>query len=193
MLPGEAAFEELLSEAGIEPDDRIVAYDDTHGVFAARLLVTANLYGHDRSRLHLLDGDFSAWTREFSTTTDAPRIDPTTYEVSPPERSVLVDRDAVAAALDDSNAVLVDTREPWEYEEGHLPGAVQLNWMELVDEERRGLRDREALETLLSDRGITRDRRVILYCNTARRISHTYLVLRHLGYGDLGIYEGSLT
>ena len=33
----------------------------------------------------------------------------------------------------------------------------------------------------------------MLYCNTARRISHTYVVLRHLGYGDVAFYEGSLT
>jgi len=34
---------------------------------------------------------------------------------------------------------------------------------------------------------------VLLYCNTARRISHTYTVLRHLGYPELAFYEGSLT
>jgi thiosulfate/3-mercaptopyruvate sulfurtransferase len=34
---------------------------------------------------------------------------------------------------------------------------------------------------------------VILYCNTARRISHTYTVLRHLGYETVDFYEGSLT
>jgi len=49
------------------------------------------------------------------------------------------------------------------------------------------------IEETLESNGITRDRRVILYCNTARRISHTYFVLRHLGFDDLGFYEGSLT
>jgi thiosulfate/3-mercaptopyruvate sulfurtransferase len=33
---------------------------------------------------------------------------------------------------------------------------------------------------------------VVLYCNTARRISHTYLVLRHLGYERVDFFEGSL-
>ncbi len=193
MLPGRATFERLLSEAGVSPTDRLVAYDDTHGVFAARFIVTAELYGHDRDRLHLLDGDFSAWTRERATTTDAPSVESTTYTASAPERSALVDRETVAAALSDPETVVVDTREAWEYEEGHLPGAVRLDWMELVDEESRGLRDRSAVESLLADRGIDPDRRVLLYCNTARRISHTYLALRHLGYENLGFYEGSLT
>jgi len=104
-----------------------------------------------------------------------------------------VDADDVAAAVDDSAVVLVDTREDWEYVEGHIPGAVQLDWRELVDDDSRGLRPREEIAAILRDRGIAPDRRVLLYCNTARRISHTYTVLRHLGYEDLGFYEGSLT
>ncbi|WP_129114631.1 sulfurtransferase [Halegenticoccus tardaugens] len=190
MLPGAGVWERLMREAGIAADDAIVAYDDTHGVFAARFLVTAELYGH--RDLHLLDGDYSAWSRERETTTEPPEIEPTTYEVRDPERSPLVGYDEVLSAIDSDDAI-VDTREPWEYEEAHVPGAVQLDWRELVDDETRGLKPREELAEILDAHGITPDRRIVLYCNTARRISHTYVVLRHLGYEDVAFYEGSLT
>ncbi|WP_313693085.1 sulfurtransferase [Halorarum halobium] len=193
MLPGADRWADLLSAAGIGVEDDVVAYDDTHGVFAARFLVTAELYGHDPARLHLLDGDYSAWSRERPTTTDAVEPDPTEYEPREPADSPLVGFDEVAAALEAEGTVVVDTREAWEFEEGHLPGAVQLDWMELVDAESRGLKPRDELASILADRGVTPDRRVLLYCNTARRISHTYLVLGHLGYDDLAFYEGSLT
>ncbi|ELZ30838.1 rhodanese-related sulfurtransferase [Halogeometricum pallidum JCM 14848] len=193
MLPGEEAWESLLSAVGIGPDDHLVAYDDTHGVFAARFLVTAELYGHPTDRLHLLDGDYSAWNRERETTTEAAAYGETTYEVREPERSPLVGYDAVLDSLDDGDTVVVDTREDWEYEEGHLPGAVNLDWRELVDDETRGLKSPEELEAVLESVGVTPDERVVLYCNTARRISHTYVVLRSLGYEDVAFYEGSLT
>jgi len=190
MLPGRERWTTLMEEAGVGTDDRLVAYDDEHGVFAARFLVTALLYGHEE--LHLLNGDFSAWSREHETTTAAPTVASTTYEVREPASSPLVDFETVRAALD-GDAVIVDTREPWEYEEGHLPGAVQLDWRELVDAETRGLKPDAELESLLAERGITPDRRIILYCNTARRISHTYVALTHLGYETVDFYEGSLT
>ncbi|QLG28254.1 sulfurtransferase [Halorarum halophilum] len=193
MLPGADRWADLLSSAGIDADDEVVAYDDTHGVFAARFLVTAELYGHDTGKLHLLDGDYSAWSREHEVTTDVPDPEPTEYEPHESDESPLVTFEEVEAALADDGIVLVDTREAWEYEEGHLPGAVQLDWMELVDADSRGLKPRDELQSVLADRGIAPDRRVLLYCNTARRISHTYLVLRHLGYGNLAFYEGSLT
>ncbi|NHN60964.1 MULTISPECIES: sulfurtransferase [Halorussus] len=191
MLPGAEAWAELLGEAGIAADDTVVAYDDTHGVFAARFLVTAELYGHED--LHLLDGDYSSWMREHETSSATPDVEPTTYRISEPTDSPLVDREDVEAALDDPDAVVVDTRDDWEYVEGHLPGAVNLDWRELVDEETRGLKPRDDIEAVLADHGITPDRRVVLYCNTARRISHTYVVLSSLGYEDVGFYEGSLT
>jgi thiosulfate/3-mercaptopyruvate sulfurtransferase len=192
MLPPVDRWESLLSGAGIDPGDDVVAYDDTHGVFAARFLVTAELLGHDPAKLHLLDSDYSAWTREHGTGEGTPDPDATDYETSDPESTPLVGYDAVEAAID-TDTVIVDTREDWEYEEGHIPGAVALDWREFVDEETRGLKPREDLEAILESRGITRDRRVLLYCNTARRISHTYVVLRHLGYEDIAFYEGSLT
>ncbi|MGQ4556511.1 rhodanese-like domain-containing protein [Halobellus sp. GM3] len=193
MLPGAETWESLLSAAGVDPDDDLVAYDDTHGVFAARFLVTAELYGHPPERLHLLDGDYSAWNRSRETTTDSPSPTETSYAVREPERSPLVDYETVLGALDDPDVTIVDTREDREFAEGHLPGAVNLDWRELVDDETRGLKPADELAAVLADVGVRPDARVILYCNTARRISHTYVVLRSLGYEDVGFYEGSLT
>jgi thiosulfate/3-mercaptopyruvate sulfurtransferase len=191
MLPGAERFADLMSEAGIEPEDPLVAYDDTHGVFAARFLVTALCYGHEK--LHLLDGDYSAWNREYETTSAAPEFEPTDYVGSEPDATPLVDYDAVEAAIDDPDAVIVDTRRAEEYDEAHITGAVRLDWKELVDDESRGLKPEADIREILAERGIGPDRRIVLYCNTARRISHTYAVLSHLGYEDVAFYEGSLT
>jgi thiosulfate/3-mercaptopyruvate sulfurtransferase len=191
MLPGADRWRSLMEAAGIRADDVLVAYDDTHGVFAARFLVTALAYGH--RHLHLLDGDYSAWTRERETSTAVPDREPTSYEVRENPDAPFVNYETVRELIGSEDVVVVDTREPREYEEGHLPGAVQLDWRETVDEESRGLKPRAELSALFADRGVTPDRRVLLYCNTARRISHTYVVLQHLGYGEVLFYEGSLT
>jgi thiosulfate/3-mercaptopyruvate sulfurtransferase len=164
-----------------------------HGVFAARLLVTAELYGHDAEKLHLLDGDYSAWSLEHPVSETTPPTESADYEASFRTDGPLVGIEFVEAAIDDPDTVIVDTREEWEYEEGHIPGAVRLDWRELVDDDTRGLHSESEIRRLLEERDITPEKRVLLYCNTARRISHTYTVLRHLGYPNLAFYEGSLT
>jgi thiosulfate/3-mercaptopyruvate sulfurtransferase len=191
MLPGAERFGDLLSEAGIGPEDALVAYDDHHGVFAARFLVTAIMYGHEDVRL--LDGDFTAWSRSEPTTTDPLGVTPTDYAVSIPGDRPLIGADGVLAAIEgDADVVLVDTRTPEEFARGHIEGAVNFDWRDLVDPDTRGLKPRQELETILQSHGVTPGKRVILYCNTARRISHTYLVLRYLGYDDIAFFEGSL-
>jgi len=189
-MPASEDWEAVLSEAGVERGDTLVAYDDTHGVFAARFLVTALYYGHDDVRL--LDGDYSAWVRDHESSSEAPDVAPTDYVAGAPDGDVFVGADDVAAAAEAEDAVVVDTREPREFEEGHVPGAVNVDWKEVVDDDTRGLKPREAVEELLASRGVTRDRRVVLYCNTARRISHTFVVLGWLGFPDVAFYEGSL-
>jgi thiosulfate/3-mercaptopyruvate sulfurtransferase len=207
MLPGAEAWARVMADAGIDPTDRVVAYDDTHGVFAARFLVTAMMYGH--RDVALLDGDYAAYTRSHPTTTDAPAVEASEYPATVPSDRPLIDADAVAALLDagsdddadadrnvetesDGGVVFVDTRDDWEFAERHLPGAVNLDWKALVDDETRGLLPEPDLREVLAAHGITPGKRVVLYCNTARRISHTYVVLKHLGYDRVDFYEGSL-
>ena len=78
---------------------------------------------------------------------------------------VLVDVDWARAHLDDPKVrfleVDVDTSA---YDEGHLPGAVPINWTsQLTDSIRRDLVSRIDLEELLRDAGIDDDTLIVLY------------------------------
>ncbi|XVH31437.1 sulfurtransferase [Haloferacaceae archaeon DSL9] len=191
-LPGADAFHSPFAERGVDPDDTIVAYDDTHGVFAARVLFTALVYGYEDVRL--LEGDYSAWMRDHEVTTEVPDPAPTDRRPEPlsaAERPI-ADRGRVEAALD-GDAVLLDTRDPEEFAAGHLRGAKQFDWTDVLDPETRGLKPAEALRAGFEELDVTPGRPVILYCNTARRLCHTFAVLRWLGYEDVAVYEGSLT
>lgn len=192
-LPGADAFAAVMAEAGLSRSDTLVPYDDTNGVFAARFLVTARVYGFDDVRL--LSGDFSAWQREHdvsSEPTTLPDVDVDPVRL-PETETPIVDTDYVRARVADEAVTLVDTRDETEYTAGHLPGAVRFDWQEAVDPETRGMRPKAELRELFTERGITPDSPVVLYCNTARRLSHTFVALRWAGYDDVAIYEGSLT
>ena len=187
-LPAPEAFETQLGELGIEPDDTLVAYDEQTGVYAARFLLTAIAFGH-QGELKLLDGGFEAWQGVGETTTDRSSVESTSYEVSENE-ALIASRDDVQEAAD-GEAALVDTRTPAEYNQAHIPGAIQLGWEEVLEDGR--LRPKAEIQSLLDEKGLDPDQRIVLYCNTARRLSHTFVLLAHLGYEHLEFYEGSLT
>jgi len=189
-LPGAEAFSSLLGERGIGPQTKLVAYDESYGVHAARFFVTARVYGHDS--VHVADGDFTAWRSTRPTSDTVPDFEARSYPAHRIDQPPVLDSDDFADAVD-SGALPVDTRIEYEYRVAHIPGAVQLNWRSLVDNETRGVRPIPDIERVLAEHGIVSDRRVALYCNTARRLSFVYAVLAHLGYDDVVFYEGGLS
>jgi len=192
-LPGAHLLSQLFEAAGITPETTIVAYDDTHGVFAARFVLTALAYGHDDVKL--LDGDFTAWRTEFSVTTEKPPIQPTTYPLEGLSADApILDESAFTKTIETGEVTVIDTRKQTEYDAFHLPGAIRLDWLELVDDETRGIKTAADIDALLANRGIDTNRTtpIVLYCNTARRLSHTFVVLRSLGFENVTVFEGRL-
>ena len=73
-----------------------------------------------------------------------------------------------------------------------MPGAVNVDWTLTMDPERgRALRPIAELRTLYESAGVRRDAEVVAYCQTHHRSSHTYWVLKHLGYERVRGYPGA--
>ena len=74
---------------------------------------------------------------------------------------------------------------------GHIPGAANLNWLDLQD---RGnglrLKPLPEIERQLNELRISKDKKVITHCQTHHRSGLTYLVGKALGY-DIKAYDGS--
>lgn len=98
--------------------------------------------------------------------------------------------------------VLVDTRSRDEYQalpgapgygasrDGHIPGAVHLEWKELLGDDGK-LLPSDQLEPILIGRGVRPDAEIITYCTGGVRSAHTWYVLRSLGYPSVRSYGGS--
>ena len=77
----------------------------------------------------------------------------------------VVSTDWVAEHLNDPTVRLVEVDvDTAAYEQGHIPGAVALNWKtELQDQVTRDIVDQQQLEALLGQRGIGNDTTIVLY------------------------------
>jgi thiosulfate/3-mercaptopyruvate sulfurtransferase len=198
LVPDDATLAAVFSAIGIDAGTHVVACDDEGGGRAARLLWTLEVAGHDR--FSLLNGGLHAWANEEHPLESAP--------VTPVAKHFEVHRDATPAAdsryimehLDSDDCVLLDARSPDEYKgikkfaarAGHIPGAVNFEWTEAMNQARNlRLKPAAELKVLLSDRGITPDKEIIAYCQTHHRSAHTCLVLQCLGFERVRGYAGS--
>lgn len=198
LLPPLQQLEAALRAIGLSAGKRVVAYDDQGNGRASRLLWTLEAVGH--AGLSLLNGGLPAWVGAGCATERAPnRAAPGDFTVQM-NASVIADWDYVLASLHDARVMLLDARTPDEYNglkspsarSGRIPGAVNLNWLDTLDRDNH-LRFKPAavLEAMLAQRGLSRDQEIITYCQTHHRSSHSFVMLRHLGFDKIRGYPGS--
>jgi len=106
---------------------------------------------------------------------------------------VLADAGWVQAHLDDPGVVPVEVDEDTRaYDEGHLKGAVKLDWnKDLQDPETRGFVDQAGFEELLSARGISSDDTVILYGGDNNWFAaYAYWYFKVYGHRNVRLLDG---
>ncbi|MEW6646074.1 MAG: sulfurtransferase [Pseudomonadota bacterium] len=198
LLPDEAQLSAVLSAIGLTPERHVVAYDDEGGGKACRLLWTLEAIGH--TRYSLLNGGLHAWANEGHELTQQPSpATPSSYDAHYTNGEVVADTAYIRSHLGDTTHALLDARSAMEYRGlqrysargGHIPGAVNFEWTEAMDQGRNlRLQPAADLRRQLEGLGITPDKTVVAYCQTHHRSAHTWFMLKWLGYRARG-YAGS--
>lgn len=195
-LPEVDALNRLFSRIGYRPELDIVVYDDEGGGWAGRLAWTLDVIGHRRWRY--LNGGLHAWHHDGFTLVQGHGHTP-----SPTSVSLQIDTTPIAeiadvlASLDDSEQVIWDVRSAEEYagirqasaRSGHIPGAINLDWLHLQDPQRQ-YRLVADIENKLKKLGITDKSNIITHCQTHHRSGLSYMLGRLLGL-PIQAYHGS--
>jgi len=135
-LPDPGLLGGRLRALGLTGTDRVVAWDDSGGPFAARLWFLLRWLGHER--VQVLQGDLGGVTLE-----TGPRRQRARGDWQPdPQPGWLAAHEEVRARSS-AGGLLVDCRAPDRYAgrvepldpvAGHIPGAVNHYWRELLDD-----------------------------------------------------------
>jgi thiosulfate/3-mercaptopyruvate sulfurtransferase len=211
----QAKAEALFSNLGIDEKTRVVAYDDSGGLYAARLFFVLEFFGH--TKVAILNGGFSKWMNEDrDLSEEPPRITPKKF-VARPNRDLIATAEWVRKNYKDPGVCMLDARSPQEYQgkqavrgvkragrvpqgkqavrgvkrAGRVPGAVLVNWVDTINREDHTFKSAAELQKMFEDAGATKDRELVTYCLQGIRASHNFFVARLLGYEKVRNYDGS--
>ena len=76
-----------------------------------------------------------------------------------------------------------------EYAEGHVPGAISVNWTHNLTRDGT-FRPADEVRTLHEDPA---EDTLVVYCRTGSRAAVSWVLLRAAGYDDVRLYDGSWT
>ncbi len=191
MLAPADQIERVLSAAGIGNDTLILAYDDNKNMDSARLWFTVKVYGHDKVKV--VSGGFTALTEAGAAVTSAiPEVAPASFSAGPLREDMLISGKEIRKRVENppGKYVLIDTRSLQEYNEGTIPGALQLdfsgnNFSDGTYKPVNQIRIRYLEEK------IDYDDEIDMFCKTSIRGAQTYLALYNAGYRNLKLYDGA--
>jgi thiosulfate/3-mercaptopyruvate sulfurtransferase len=192
-LPSPERFAEGMSRLGIGDDTVVVAYDDSGGTIAARLVWMLRTTGHDAA---LLDGGLPAWDGPLATDPQVP-AGSAVFTPRPWPADRLGDIDDAASAP--PGVTVIDARQrerylggpdPVDPRTGHIPGALSLPCRENLDEQGRLLPKIE-LRQRFSAVGIEPGADVVSYCGSGVSACLNLVAMEHAGLGLGRLYAGS--
>ena len=176
----------------------MVCYDDDAGTASARMIWVLEAMGHQYHSF--LNGGLTAWKAlGLPVHTGSETVMPSDWKARP-NLNVIADKQYVLDSLNNPAIQVLDARTPEEHRglksasarRGKIPGSINLNWLDTIDERnQRRLKPPDALEQILHEKSFSRDKEIITHCQTHQRSSHSFMMLRALGFQNVRGYAGS--
>lgn len=204
MMPSAEAFAEAAGGHGISELSKLVLYDRSGSMWAARLWWMFRSMGcHD---VVVLDGGWHRWVAEGSlVSTDAATYKAAVFTPTV-DTARFADLDEVMEFVksgDMRGSCLINAlgREQHSGADGgriygrpgHIPGSANVPAAELIDAETGLYRPAEELASMFEGVGADRTQRVVTYCGGGIAASSDAFVLSLLGYQDIAVYDASMS
>lgn len=200
QFPDRISLEKLIGDyLGISNDMWVILYSEKSNPNATFLAWTLDFLVH--KRVGVLNGGWEKWaSQKLPITKEYPPLLPKKFAAKI-KREILAEKKWVQDRLSEKNGVIVDVRSPRQYSgeegeeirRGHIPGARNVFWETTLNgEDVKTWKNKEDLEKLFAEAGVTRNKEVIVHCSTGREASHVYFTLRYvLGFPNVRLYRGS--
>ena len=183
-----------MSELGVGDDSHVVLYDANYTGWAARVWWMLRWIGFDNAAI--LDGGLTAWTSSGNELSLEPVSRSAQQLTLKPRPELIAIHDDVLTSIDNEDVILIDTLPEEFYRgemsiyprPGHIPGAVNINGLSLLDKTGRLLKQVE----LAAMHPFDHNTRIITYCGGGIVASTDAFVLTRLGFNNVAVYMASL-
>ncbi len=197
-LPGVDALAARLGRWGIGTGVQVVAYDQSHGMWASRLWWLLRYLGHEAAAV--LDGGLAKWRREARPVRSGEEQRAPAEFVARPRAALAVESAEVERLRLDPGFRLIDSRAPERFRgeaepidpvAGHIPGAVNHYNLGNVDSDGAFLAPEALRAHFLARLGGVPAEKVVTYCGSGVAAAHNVLAMEVAGLPGARVYPGS--
>ena len=200
MMPTPELFAAKVSALGIGNEQRVVVYDVYGMQSAARTWWMFRVFGHDN--VSVLDGGLPKWEAEERAITAETKLSAVTNFAAGFRPELVRGIDDIRAVVEAGGAQIVDARAAGRFtaiepeprpgmRSGHMPGAINLPFTELLDPVFREFKDTATILDCIQAANIDLSQPVITSCGSGVTACAVSLALFLAGKEDTAVYDGS--
>jgi thiosulfate/3-mercaptopyruvate sulfurtransferase len=192
-----AHWSKELGSLGIDSSDRVIVYGDPTTPDAARIWWILRYWSVRDVRI--LNGGWPAWQQAgYAVSTENSVIQPKSPQLVA-EGDRLAVKDQMMKWAAGKEVQIIDTRSDAEYcgtkkmakRNGAIPGAIHLEWTEVLDSQTHKFKQASELQKLFEDKGIDLNRPSVAHCQSGGRASVMAFALELMGGKDVRNYYRS--
>jgi thiosulfate/3-mercaptopyruvate sulfurtransferase len=198
-LPPVEQLVSVFERLGVSNRSHIILYFGTNWVTpTTRVYWTLDYLGLG-DRTSILNGGLVAWqATHHGVSTEVKQ--PAKGSITPAIRKEIVaDAPWVSSHLHQPTVTIIDARTHEFYNgsqrdgnprSGHIPGATNLTYLDVVDQDNNKFKSPDALKDLFRAAGLKPRNTMVSYCHIGQRATVLYFTAKMLGY-DVKMYDGS--
>lgn len=164
-------FSSMCEGLGIDNDTLVITYDNSQSLYATRLWWVFDYYGHDNVKV--LNGGWRNWiTQGNECSFERPLIRENKRFTTGSNLTRYANKDHLIEACSLESSQIWDVRSNGEFEgtetrnnsrSGHVPGAVHLEWFNLMDRQTHLFKSEEDIRATLASHGIDLEKSIYTY------------------------------
>ncbi|HCP5402972.1 TPA: 3-mercaptopyruvate sulfurtransferase [Escherichia coli] len=198
MLPRPETFAVAMRELGVNQDKHLIIYDEGNLFSAPRAWWMLRTFGVEK--VSILGGGLAGWQR------DDLLLEEGAVELPEGEFNAAFNPEAVVKVTDvllashENTAQIIDARPATRFNaevdeprpglrRGHIPGALNVPWTELVREGE--LKTTDELDAIFFRRGVSYDKPIIVSCGSGVTAAVVLLALATLDVPNVKLYDGA--
>ncbi|EMV3827057.1 3-mercaptopyruvate sulfurtransferase [Escherichia coli] len=198
MLPRPETFAVAMRELGVNQDKHLIVYDEGNLFSAPRAWWMLRTFGVEK--VSILGGGLAGWQR------DDLLLEEGAVELPEGEFNAKFNPEAVVKVTDvllashENTAQIIDARPAARFNakvdeprpglrRGHIPGALNVPWTELVREGE--LKTTDELDAIFFSRGVSYDKPIIVSCGSGVTAAVVLLALATLDVPNVKLYDGA--
>jgi thiosulfate/3-mercaptopyruvate sulfurtransferase len=192
------AWGKRISSLGLTASSRVVVYDDNYTKDAARIWWILRYWGVEDVRL--LNGGWAGWKAgNHPTHKDEIALRPAKFEAKA-RSDRLATKEQLLDSLKGGKLQIVDARSEKEFcgveklsnkRAGAIPGAKQLEWIDLLDKDTQRFKSAASLRKLFGEAGIALDRPTATHCQSGGRAAVIVFGMELMGAKNVSNYYPS--